>query len=105
MVYYCSAPLVWFYSALDTLSRPENELRLELKPMQQRQLERKPHTFNKLFCYNQVRTKCESGGTGRRARLRIWSRKGWGFDSPLSHHSVGFRMEESGITIKEIALC
>ena len=28
----------------------------------------------------------ESGGTGRRARLRIWSRKGWGFESPLSHY-------------------
>ncbi len=27
----------------------------------------------------------ESGGIGRRARLRIWSRKGWGFESPLSH--------------------
>jgi hypothetical protein len=23
----------------------------------------------------------ESGGIGRRARLRIWSRKGWGFES------------------------
>ena len=31
---------------------------------------------------------CESGGIGRRARLRIWSRKGWGFESPLSHHKV-----------------
>jgi hypothetical protein len=31
--------------------------------------------------------KCESGGTGRRARLRIWSRKGWGFESPLSHQT------------------
>lgn len=29
----------------------------------------------------------ESGGTGRRTRLRIWPRKGWGFDSPLSHSS------------------
>ena len=29
----------------------------------------------------------ESGGTGRRARLRIWSRKGWGFESPLSHQT------------------
>ena len=26
----------------------------------------------------------ECGGIGRRARLRIWSRKGWGFESPLS---------------------
>lgn len=31
---------------------------------------------------NQVR---ESGGIGRRAGLRIQSRKGWGFESPLSH--------------------
>ena len=29
--------------------------------------------------------KRESGGTGRRARLRTVSRKGWGFESPLSH--------------------
>ena len=28
----------------------------------------------------------ESGGIGRRARLRIWYRKVWGFESPLSHH-------------------
>jgi hypothetical protein len=28
---------------------------------------------------------CESGGIGRRARLRIWCRKAWGFESPLSH--------------------
>ena len=26
-----------------------------------------------------------SGGTGRRTRLRIWLRKEWGFESPLSH--------------------
>ena len=31
----------------------------------------------------------ESGGIGRRARLRIWSRKGWGFESPLSHQRSG----------------
>jgi hypothetical protein len=30
--------------------------------------------------------KSESGGIGRRAGLRIQSRKGWGFNSPLSHH-------------------
>src|SRR5262245_48470583 len=29
--------------------------------------------------------KSESGGIGRRARLRIWYRKVWGFESPLSH--------------------
>ena len=29
----------------------------------------------------------ESGGTGRRTRLRIWRRKAWGFESPLSHRS------------------
>src|SRR6267142_2825776 len=28
---------------------------------------------------------CESGGIGRRTRLRIWRRKAWGFESPLSH--------------------
>jgi hypothetical protein len=33
-------------------------------------------------------SKRESGGIGRRARLRIWSRKGWGFESPLSHQQL-----------------
>src|SRR5262244_28147 len=28
---------------------------------------------------------CESGGIGRRTRLRIWRVKPWGFESPLSH--------------------
>jgi hypothetical protein len=28
---------------------------------------------------------CESGGIGRRTRLRIWRVKPWGFKSPLSH--------------------
>ena len=35
----------------------------------------------------QVNCVSESGGIGRRARLRIWSRKGWGFESPLSHQA------------------
>ena len=30
---------------------------------------------------------CESGGIGRRTRLRIWRVKPWGFESPLSHHN------------------
>src|SRR5579864_1298552 len=30
---------------------------------------------------------CESGGIGRRTRLRIWRVKPWGFESPLSHQS------------------
>jgi hypothetical protein len=30
----------------------------------------------------------ESGGIGRRARLRIWYRKVWGFESPLSHQKI-----------------
>src|SRR5271169_807716 len=30
---------------------------------------------------------CESGGIGRRTRLRIWRGNPWGFDSPLSHQS------------------
>src|SRR5436309_13102907 len=33
---------------------------------------------------------CESGGIGRRTRLRIWRVKPWGFESPLSHQSPGF---------------
>jgi Protein of unknown function (DUF3467) len=32
-------------------------------------------------------TACESGGIGRRTRLRIWRGNSWGFKSPLSHHS------------------
>src|SRR5258705_8662125 len=35
-----------------------------------------------------ARFDCESGGIGRRARLRIWYRKGWGFGSPLSHQKA-----------------
>ena len=31
---------------------------------------------------------CESGGIGRRTRLRIWRGNPWGFESPLSHHNV-----------------
>ena len=30
-------------------------------------------------------SQCESGGIGRRTRLRIWRVKPWGFESPLSH--------------------
>src|SRR5579864_2858215 len=33
------------------------------------------------------RPACESGGIGRRTRLRIWRVKPWGFESPLSHQS------------------
>src|ERR1700723_2822783 len=36
-------------------------------------------------------TKCESGGIGRRTRLRIWRGNPWGFESPLSHQSFGTR--------------
>src|SRR5271169_3914318 len=32
-----------------------------------------------------VAAQCESGGIGRRTRLRIWRVKPWGFESPLSH--------------------
>ena len=31
---------------------------------------------------------CESGGIGRRTRLRIWRGNPWGFESPLSHQSA-----------------
>jgi hypothetical protein len=30
----------------------------------------------------------ESGGIGRRTRLRIWRVKPWGFESPLSHQQL-----------------
>ena len=38
----------------------------------------------------------ESGGIGRHARFRIWCRKVWGFESPLSHQhfskqKIGFQ--------------
>jgi hypothetical protein len=33
------------------------------------------------------RNMCESGGIGRRTRLRIWRGNPWGFESPLSHQS------------------
>lgn len=33
---------------------------------------------------------CESGGIGRRTRFRIWRRKAWGFEPPLSHHKSFF---------------
>jgi len=38
---------------------------------------------------------CESGGIGRRTRLRIWRVKPWGFESPLSHQGSG-RVRKSG---------
>jgi hypothetical protein len=31
---------------------------------------------------------CESGGIGRRTRLRIWRGNPWGFESPLSHQQL-----------------
>ena len=42
-----------------------------------------------------VSTACESGGIGRRTRLRIWRVKPWGFESPLSHHTY---RDSCGIT-------
>jgi hypothetical protein len=38
--------------------------------------------------YNTSNLTCESGGIGRRTRLRIWRRKAWGFESPLSHQLI-----------------
>ena len=32
---------------------------------------------------------CEDGGTGRRARFRIWWGDPWGFKSPSSHQATG----------------
>src|SRR5579862_7033065 len=34
-----------------------------------------------------IASACESGGIGRRTRLRIWRGNPWGFESPLSHQS------------------
>ena len=39
---------------------------------------------------------CESGGTGRRAGLRIQWDIPWGFESPLSHHPL-IMMDEKEI--------
>ena len=41
--------------------------------------------FSVLSSLSPRTSSCESGGIGRRARLRIWYRKVWGFESPLSH--------------------
>ena len=38
-------------------------------------------------CRKLLASTCESGGIGRRTRLRIWRVKPWGFESPLSHQS------------------
>src|SRR5579862_1596180 len=35
-----------------------------------------------------IASACESGGIGRRTRLRIWRGNPWGFKSPLSHQQV-----------------
>src|ERR1035441_6764716 len=35
-----------------------------------------------------VSCSCESGGLGRRTRLRIWRGNPWGFESPLSHQKT-----------------
>jgi hypothetical protein len=39
--------------------------------------------------------KCESGGIGRRTRLRIWRVKPWGFESPLSHQEFRADLESA----------
>ena len=63
---------------LDLASRPH--LRLQYKLPQDRD------HVTWLFDAAQNKTrKCESGGIGRRTRLRIWRGNPWGFESPLSH--------------------
>src|SRR5208337_1219095 len=63
----------------------------------------------RLSCYLLVLyMECESGGIGRRTRLRIWRGNPWGFESPLSHQyflrvtlqlcSVVFR----GVTLRDM---
>lgn len=42
-------------------------------------------------------SKRESGGIGRRAGLRIQSRKGWGFESPLSHSKKPRRHQDTKV--------
>ena len=42
---------------------------------------------------------CESGGIGRRTRLRIWRVKPWGFESPLSHQDSGRISEKRRFSI------
>ena len=44
----------------------------------------------------QVTTSCGRGGTGRRARFRSWSRKGWRFKSSRPHVLPGQRGQEPG---------
>ena len=44
---------------------------------------------------------CGCGGTGRRARLRIWFREEWGFKSLHPHHFF-FEAQKSFVThVKE----
>src|SRR6185503_21361642 len=45
---------------------------------------------------------CESGGIGRRARLRIWYRKVWGFESPLSHQNERPRLPKSKVWVLRV---
>src|SRR5574337_1153624 len=40
----------------------------------------------------------ESGGIGRRTRLRIWRGNPWGFESPLSHQALARSLAGLGIS-------
>jgi integrase len=48
---------------------------------------------DKLLITRVVSHRAKVAEFGRRARLRIWSRKGWGFESPLSHQAFQNRNE------------
>ena len=88
------------FGALVALSKAANEQLVMAKPFKNlkqnasngpgRDLHhciRGQFALSRIACYSSLRFfACESGGIGRRARLRIWYRKVWGFESPLSHH-------------------
>ena len=47
---------------------------------------------------------CESGGIGRRTRLRIWRVKPWGFESPLSHQTLAVILIPRHVHLSRVAL-
>ena len=55
--------------------------------------------LGKLIIIRALQT-CESGGIGRRTRLRIWRVKPWGFESPLSHQLFDYKNQQVTIAKK-----
>jgi hypothetical protein len=77
------------HARLMTVSRPETTgdlIEVACRPTAPRQ--DRPCLVAPTLALSSLR--CGDGGTGRRARLRIWFRKKWGFESPFPHcHLIG----------------